>query len=339
MGHSWDPVLLPPGYAWGFTGGPAFDTRIRRNDGFGENRVQVLDEPVWRWQALRKNFGPDADVDVLLRWFLARRGALYGFLFLDPRDFSTAADGRSAPSSLDQVIGYGDGVTTRFKLRKQYPDPGGMTGRDFPRRVVPLLGTASAAVARVIGVEPGASIDPAVAIDGSPVSPPVWFPETFEVEFGSAPAIGEQITWGGYFVTPVRFDEQTDKQFDAVMTGFASDEAAFGIESIQFDDPVPLVPGGSPYGVQTLVAGNNDLKRFCFLVESTIVDNCTVYLPDLDNYPTGGPHHMIVAGGSGGITVRDQFGNVVGSGSLASGARRWLFVREDSEGIRAPYLL
>jgi hypothetical protein len=94
MATSWDPVLLPPGYAYGFSGGPAFDTRITETDDGGEFRVQTLEEPKWRWQALRKNFTPDADVDGLIDWFLARRGPLYGFLYLDPREETHSAASR-----------------------------------------------------------------------------------------------------------------------------------------------------------------------------------------------------------------------------------------------------
>lgn len=338
MATSWDAVLLPPGYAYGFSGGPAFDTRFHRMDGYGEQRVQVVDEPLWKWQAVRKNFRNEADVDGLLRWFLARRGALYGFLFLDPRDFSTSADGRTAPSMLDQVIGFGDGVRTRFKLRKQYNDPGGMTARAFPRRVVPMTGVASESVAVVIDVEPGASLAPATAIDGVQDVGATFLPNSLEVELTAPPAIGEQVTWGGYLVTPVRFDETTDKQFDAVMAGFQNDQAAFGVESIQFDDPVPIVPGGSPYGVQSFPTetGGLEVSRFAFLFDYG-GNGCLAYLPDLDSYPTGGPHHTFVAYGSGDITLRDQFGNSVGT--IASGTKRFLFVREDASGVRTPYLL
>lgn len=338
MSHSWDPVLLPPGYAYGFTGGPSFDTRIHTMDGYGEQRVQVVDEPKWKWQAVRKNFPDDADVDGLLRWFLARRGALYGFLFLDPRDFSTAEDGRSPPTMLDQIIGYGDGTKTRFRLRKQYSDPGGMTARAFPRRVVPMTGTATAPVARVVDVEVGASMQPKAAVDGVEDASATWLPNAMEVQLSFAPEVGAQVTWGGYLVTPVRFDETTDKQFDAVMAGFRSDQASFGVESIQFDDPVPIVPGGSPYGVQSYPTetGGLEVSRYAFLFDYG-GNGCVAYLPDLDQYPTGGPHHILVAGGSGNITLRDMFGNTVGT--VTAGTKKWFFVREDNEGIRAPYLL
>lgn len=342
MSNSFDSVLLPPGYAYGFTGGPAFDTRISRMDGGGEQRVGLLEEPRWRWSALRKNFSPEADIRSLTNWFLARRGALYGFLFFDPQDFSTAEDGVSAPTPLDQTIGFGDGVQTRFKLRKQYPDPGGMTARTFVRRVVPLLGTATASVAREIGyLDAGDSVAPSVAVAGVTVtSGVVWLQHQKEVVLPTPPAMGERVSWGGYLVTPVRFGESTDQGLDRMISGFLSGEASFDIESIPFDDPVPPMPGGSPYGHQDFPNLTTDIGLSAhngFFVSAEVNANVNGYLDDLDNYPPGGPHMFIANTGTSTLTVRDSLGSSVGS--VTTSSRAWLFVREDASGNRTPVLL
>ncbi len=344
MSNSWDNVLLPPGYAYGFSGGPAFDTRITKMDGGGEQRVQVVDEPTWRWSATRKNFEAadvgDANVKGLVDFFLARRGSLYGFLFLAADDFSTADDNVSAPTALDQTIGFGDGVTTRFKLRKQYSDPGGMTARDFPRRVVPLLGTATAAVARVLGVETGASIAPAVAVDSVTVtSGVVWKQQSMEVILPTPPAIGHRVSWGGYHVTPVRFSESTDQGLEATVSGFMADDAPFQVESIQFDDPVPLMPGGSPYGHIDYPNATTDVDlsaRGAFYVSVQADTNIYGYIDPLDNYPTGGPHLFIANYGAFTVTLRDSLGATIGT--VPTNSQRWLFVKEDASGNRTPAL-
>jgi hypothetical protein len=338
MATSWDPVLLPPGYAYGFSGGPAFDTRITETGGGGEFRVQTLEEPKWRWQALRKNFSPDADVDGLIDWFLARRGPLYGFLFLDPRDFSTAGDKVSAPNEIDQIIGFGDGIRTRFRLRKQYRDPGGMTARDFPRRVVPLLGTATPEMARMFDVEPGANIAPRAAAGGVYDSGATFLPLSQEVVLSSPPGVGVAVTWGGYHVVPVRFDN-VEGGIEATITGFLTDEAPFELVSLPFDDPVPLIAGGSPYGHEVLPAiGSCELSgRKGFLKECTTAGEVTGYLDDLNNYPTGGPHMRIVnLGAVQSITVRDAVGNLVGA--IGPLGRADLFAKEDAAGNRTPVL-
>jgi uncharacterized protein (TIGR02217 family) len=339
MSNSFDPIILPPGYAYGFSGGPAFDTRITRMDGGGEQRVQIQEEPAWRWSAMRRNFGDGADVSKLVDWFLARRGALYGFLFLDAADFSTANDKRSAPSMLDQVIGFGDGATTRFRLRKQYADPGGMTARAFPRRVVPMTGTASAPVARLFDVPTGQDLTPTAAVDGAQDFGAQFFPMSQEVQLSAAPAIGEQVTWGGYFTVPARFSETTDQGFEATIEGFEADTAPFEVESIPFDDPVPLVAGGSPYGAITLASQATDFElsgRRVHLWEVEAGAPISGYLDSLDNYPTGGRHLRLVNTGGQTITVRDALGNSIGT--VSGGSRADLYVKETEAGVRTPVL-
>lgn len=329
---------MPPGYAYGFSGGPAFDTRIGSSDGGGEHRLQTLEEPRWRWSALRRNFSEDADVDGLADWFLARRGAMFGFLFLDPADYSTNGR-RGVPTSLDQVIGFGDGVTTRFRLRKQYPDPGGMTARAFPRRVVPMLGNATAPVAAILNVDPGASIAPVAAVAGVIAAGATFLPLSQEVVLSSPPAVGAQVTWGGYFCVPVRFADSTDKGFEATIAGFRDDQAAFEIDGIPFDDPVPLVPGGSPFGAEVFANQATDLEltgRGGFLKEIEAVADISGFLDDLDNYPTGGPHMFIANTGTNDLTIRDSLGNAIDT-ILANG-KAWLLVKEDGSGNRTPLL-
>jgi uncharacterized protein (TIGR02217 family) len=309
-------------------------------DGGGEQRVQMREEPLWRWSGVRRNFEDDADVNGLVAWFLARRGAQFGFLFADARDFTTRADGIGAPTPLDQVIGFGDGVRTRFRLRKQYSDPGGMTACTFPRRVVPLLGTATAPMARLFGINTGASIAPAAAVAGVTDASATFLPLSHEVELSAAPAIGTQVTWGGYFAVPARFAESTDQGLEATIAGFQSDEAPFEVESIPFDDPVPLVPGGSPYGHVLLASQTTSFElsaRRALYFEIDADAPINGYLDDLNNYPTGGPHLFVVNTGGSTITVRDSLGASVGT--ITATNSKWLFVKEDAWGNRTPVLL
>ncbi|MFY9345582.1 MAG: DUF2460 domain-containing protein [Planctomycetota bacterium] len=338
MANSWDNCLLPPGYAYGFSGGPAFDTRIVRMDGGGEQRVQSLEEPRWRWSALRKNFGNGADVSGLVSFFLARRGALYGFLFVDPADRTTNANGIAAPTGIDQVIGIGDGTRTRFTLRKQYTDPGGMTARTYPRKVVPILGTASAALARLLGVDAGANIAPVATVAGTPDAGATFLPLTQAVELSSAPAPGAVVQWGGYFAVPARFADVTDKGMEATITGFLGDEAPFEIDGLSFDDPVPTVPGGAPYGYELLSgsASSEVSARGGFYKEVPTTTTVNLYLDDLINYPTGGPHMLINNTGAFTATLYNSLGGVVGT--IPAGTKVWLFVKDDGSGNRSPVI-
>jgi uncharacterized protein (TIGR02217 family) len=140
----------------------------------------------WQQARLRFDAGPgvrgDAEVETLLGFFRARRGAAIGFRFRDPYDFSSNGM-TSTPAATDQVIGTGDGAVTTFPLIKTY-------GTGEQRRITrPVAGSVSVAVA---GVEQstGWSLEP-----------------LGQIVFASPPAAGMTITAGYLFDVPVRFAE------------------------------------------------------------------------------------------------------------------------------------
>lgn len=341
MTNSYDPVILPPVYSYGFSGGPSFDTRVIRMDGGGEQRIQVQQEPLWRWSATRDNVKAinGADPDGIRDWFLARRGALYGFLFIDPMDYT---------ADETEVLGYGDGTTTVFAFRKTYQDPGQMSGRRFSRRIVPLTGTADAATASLLGVDVGADLSPSVAVGGDDTVAYTISQARGEVRFAVAPALGVPVTAGCYFCVPVRFDESTDQGLDISIDSFEGSSVSFDLVSIPFDDPAPVVVGGSPYGYheQTLdsAGGVVDLDgREAFLYKITTVNASAtlneVFIPQAANYPTGGPHFKVHndASSAGGITVKTNGGSSVGT--IAAGEVGSIFISEASDGTRTPVLI
>jgi uncharacterized protein (TIGR02217 family) len=144
------------------------------------------------WASGRMTFdaGPgvrsEADMQMLIAFFRARRGAAKGFRFRDPLDFSS--NGMSGVvSPLDQVIGVGDGGTTSFPLVKRYG-----TGPD-------------AEVRRITRPEVGSVV---VAVGGV-VSSAWTLGASGTVQFAVAPAPGSQVTAGFHFDVPVRFAEDT----------------------------------------------------------------------------------------------------------------------------------
>jgi uncharacterized protein (TIGR02217 family) len=347
MTNSYDPVILPPIYSYGFSGGPSFDTRVIRMDGGGEQRVQIQQEPVWRWSATRENVSAinGADPDGIRDWFLARRGALYGFLFVDPIDYSTSGSNTGTPSAADEIIGYGDGTTTVFPFRKTYSDPGGLSGRRFSRRIVPLTGSADAATAALLGVAEGTDLSPEVAVGGATVSHTVSQGRG-EVRFATAPASGVAITAGCYFCVPVRFSESTDQGLDIQIDSFEGSSVSFEIISIPFDDPAPVVVGGSPYGYQEVsmgasgdvvqLDGNEAFFYHVTTTSATATDN-KVYLPESSSYPTGGPHFRVRVSGAGSVTFYQSGGAV--AATVASGDIADVFIREDSSNAREPVVI
>ncbi len=142
----------------------------------------------WAQGRLHFDAGPgiraEADLEALIAFFRARRGAARGFRFRDPFDFSSNAM-TATPTAIDQRIGTGDGIATRFALVKTYGDP-----TDGEMRVI----------TRPVGV----SI--VVATGGTPTT--AWVLDAANViNFTTPPAIGTAITAGFLFDVPVRFAE------------------------------------------------------------------------------------------------------------------------------------
>lgn len=159
---------------------------------------------LWSDARLRFDLGPgmrsSADIGVLLAFFRARRGAARGFRLRDPTDFSS--NGLvGTPTAVDQVIGTGDGSTTRFALVKRY----GPAGEAQVRRITrPVAGTVR------------------VSRNGAPVDG--WtLTEAGWVLFTAPPPAGAVIRAGFLFDVPVRFAQD---QLELTGHGFGAAEAA-----------------------------------------------------------------------------------------------------------------
>lgn len=177
---------FPLAIAFGATGGPE-----RRTDvvplatGFEARNA--------RWADSRRRYDAGTgirsieDLKAVLALFEAARGRLVGFRFRDPFDHSSAGTGKVVTSG-DQMIGTGDGVTSRFRLSKTY-------------------GQGSAAYKREIRVPlPGSVL---LALDGSERQAARDFtldPNTGEIVFDVPPPTGAILTAGFEFDVPVRFD-------------------------------------------------------------------------------------------------------------------------------------
>jgi len=155
----------------------------------------------WQQARLRFDAGPgirgDAEVEILLAFFRARRGAAIGFRFRDPYDFSSNGM-TGAPIATDQLIGTGDGIITTFPLVKTY-------GTGEQRRITrPVAGSILVAVS---GVEQstGWSLEP-----------------LGQIVFASPPAAGATITAGFLFDVPVRF---ADDKLEVHRASFLAGEA------------------------------------------------------------------------------------------------------------------
>ena len=175
---------------------PGFSTNVVTSASGHETR-----NANWQQARLRFDAGPgvrgDDELGLLIAFFRARRGAAVGFRFRDPFDHSSKVM-TGAPTAIDQLLGVGDGVKTRFELRKTY-------AQGEVRRVTrPVAGSVRVSVGGVSQAS-GWSLG-ALGV----------------VQFASPPATGAAVRAGYLFDTPVRFAED---RLDINRASFLAGEA------------------------------------------------------------------------------------------------------------------
>ncbi len=180
-------VRFPMRLALGTSGGPVRRTDIVSLSNGRENRNR-------RWRDARRHYDAGSgirsigDLYVVLAFFEARAGQLYGFRFRDPLDFKSCPPD-AAITAADQVIGTGDGVAAVFQLVKTYGDAGGESVRDIAK---PVAGTVLVSVGGVAAAPADFTLD---AASGRVTFVP-----------GKIPASGVAVRAGYEFDVPVRFD-------------------------------------------------------------------------------------------------------------------------------------
>jgi len=192
-------IRFPASLSFGSVGGPERRTEIvTLANGFEERNTP--------WAHSRRSYDGGLgmrsldDVEVLLAFFEARRGQLYGFRWKDWSDFKSSA-ASDAPGYGDQEIGIGDGETVTFQLSKTYASGEASYTRPVQK---PVEGTVLAGVEGVQYFEQqNFEIDVTTGL----------------ITFESAPSIGLRVTAGFEFDVPVRFDT------DRIQTSVASFKA------------------------------------------------------------------------------------------------------------------
>ncbi len=201
MSSQFHEIRFPFSVALGARGGPQRRTEIVTLVSGREERNAPWAHSRRRWNAAPGIRTRD-DVELLLAFFEARHGQLYGFRFRDPLDHASG----SVVTAADQPLGSGDGVTTSFQLTKRYADNAGSYDRPIRK---PVAGSIRiAADAAELTEDTDFTIDP----------------ETGEVSLATPPAPGVALTAGFEFDVPVRFDtDRLDISLDAFEAGEISD--------------------------------------------------------------------------------------------------------------------
>lgn len=194
--QSFDDVSFPLAIGQDASVSPGFSTNIVTSASGHEFR-----NVNWNQARLRFDAGPgvrgENELGELIAFFRARRGPAVGFRFRDPFDFSS--NGMSGEvGATDQVLGEGDGVSSRFALIKTYGD--GETRR-ITRPVGGSIRVAVGGIERVSGWS--------LAAGGI-------------IAFDDPPPSGALICAGYVFDCPVRFAED---RLDVNRASFAAGEA------------------------------------------------------------------------------------------------------------------
>lgn len=168
--------------------------RIARNANFSDNKGSDFANTHEAGIGVRS----ESDVQTLLDFFRARRGAAKAFRFVDPLDHSSHRM-TGAPTPGDILIGTGDGVQSEFDLVKYHG-----VGPDAERRRITRPRAGSVRVA-VDGVEP---------VGGWQLA------DKGIISFDTPPVPGSRVTAGFLFDVPVRFEsDQLDMSSPAHAAG------------------------------------------------------------------------------------------------------------------------
>jgi len=309
-------VRMPESVARGYSGGPGFATVVQDTASGHEVRIARWAQGRHRYRA-EKTALDAGDIAELKAFYLARRGALFAFRWKDHLDFTSAADGQSAPTDVDQVIGTGDGTRVLFPLRKQY-DLAGLNPYVRPI-TLPVDGTV------------------VVAFDGSPQSSG-WTVNLTSgvVTFDGPPSLDVVITAGFEFDVPVRFEKNVDALFAPRIVSFQNYDLA-DIDLIEVRDETELPDPWNPRGATTIALMNASISlspSMGYLLKVNPTTTVSAYLPNPTNWPAGEYHMVLVkSGASGTVQIRDHGGVAVGS-PLAAGDRAWILLTDDGSGVK-----
>jgi len=296
---------LDPNISYGASGGPAYGTTIQTTASGHEYRVARQSRPRRRYQFDKLLMEP-SEWGALIDFWVARRGHLHGFRFKDWSDFTTSADGVSAPTNLDVVLGTGDGLETQFQLVKTY-DFGGLNPFNEGIRL-PVAGTL------------------VVAVAGTPTTAYTVTNPGGLITFAAAPTAGQVVTAGFEFDRSVRFNQSDETMNMRIERGYLANWA--GITCLEQLDEEESPELWYPGGASGTVATNQDVvlsfDTELWTIENTGVTTRNVFLPAPDRV-VGGPRLFTVmnlAASAGNLQLRDDSGVAVGSAFLPGETKR-----------------
>lgn len=291
-------AVFPSKIAAESTFGWGFNTAVLATTGGQEQRISRREVVQHVGDVSTGISGPD-ELYLLKRFHLGRRGALYGWRFLDPLDhmsnFLDPTLSNVAPAATDQIIGSGDGSTTQFQLTKTYED----TDLNYVRKITkPIAGSVL------------------IAVNGTPQGSG-WSVNTTNgiVTFNSAPSFGATITAGYRFHTPVRFEVDADRALEIAFRQFKYGSIPrIGIIELLDEgvaDEDAWFGGGGTYALSADASFTPLNGRYLGIAPTGT--GYSAYLPNAASLTVGGPHFFIHNPNVGAPTfsIRDAGGALI----------------------------
>lgn len=178
---AFDEIQYPGDISWGAVGGPSFSTSIVTTVTGAEQRNQNWERARGKWKVATE-VTESSDMAILIAFFRSRRGKARGFRFKDWSDFT----------GTNQGLGFGDGTTATFQIKKLYADS--LTLNTYSRNITkPVQGTVTVTVNSVTKTE---GVDYTINYATGVI--------TFLA--GKIPTAGQSILASFEFDVPVRFD-------------------------------------------------------------------------------------------------------------------------------------
>lgn len=283
--------------SYGSAGGPGYKHNIITQGNSVDEIVARQSRPRWRYN-VAYGIKSLADLVLLQRFYIARRGVLYSFRFKDFLDFTSHPVNPSytgAAGTRDQLIGTGTGSLAFFQLIKRYTDG---VGPAITRTIFkPVAGTV---LIWVNGVAKTEGVD--YTVDH----------ETGLVTMTSSPANGHAVEASFSFDVPVRFGREVDEELAATIDGYDNGDID-DIPLVEDLDPTvanvsDLFYGGSKTGATSAVDFTISPAQGRVWPISMTAASKSVLLPDPATLPAGQRLLTIWNDGANTFAVKDWGG-------------------------------
>lgn len=181
-------AFIPACEAFGWSGGPSFQTRLKVLQNGRERRNVDWSQEKNRYTLPFQNLG-ERDYAGIRQMFQVCRGMAHDFLYRDPLD----------SDATDEAFGIGDGVTQEFQLSKLSAIQGVIYQREIHALYIP------GSYDSVTNTVPAVDAPITVYVNGTPTAVTLDRDRGL-VLFAAAPAVDAVLTWSGEFSIWVRFD-------------------------------------------------------------------------------------------------------------------------------------